>query len=308
MKTASIMQPTYLPWLGYFDLTNRSDIFVFLDTVQLDKRSWQQRNRIKTPNSEIMLTVPVLTKGRFNQEIRDVEIDVSQRFEKKHFNSIQLNYKNSKYFKLYISELEEIFFSKINRLADLNIRLIKWLSSKIGIKTTFISSSELDVSGSKTELLINICKKINANHYLSPIGSKSYIEKNNLFYMTHMFYDQNAPMSSLYESLIPVLEKLEVKCLIRIKANLYPNTEILHEHPMHADYSFFHSAAVLSLNTCDGYTKLKDGTKIDSVANRILLFDPGEEHCSTTTTNDPARFNININYLQEKKNIQTSSF
>ena len=165
MKTASIMQPTYLPWLGYFDLTNRSDIFVFLDTVQLEKRSWQQRNRIKTPNSEIMLTVPVLTKGRFNQEIRDVEIDVSQRFEKKHFNSLRLNYKNSKYYKLYIGELEEIFFSKISRLANLNIKLIKWLSSKIGIKTKFISSSELDVSGSKTELLINICKKINANHY-----------------------------------------------------------------------------------------------------------------------------------------------
>jgi len=181
MKTASIMQPTYLPWLGYFDLTNRSDIFVFLDTVQLDKRSWQQRNRIKTPNSEIMLTVPLLTKGRFNQEIRDVEIDVSQRFEKKHFKSIQLNYKNSKYYKLYIGELEEIFFSEISRLANLNIKLIKWLSSKIGIKTKFISSSELDVSGSKTELLINICKEINANHYLSPIGSKGYIEKNNLF-------------------------------------------------------------------------------------------------------------------------------
>jgi len=181
MKTVSIMQPTYLPWLGYFDLTNRSDIFVFLDTVQLDKRSWQQRNRIKTPNSEIMLTVPVLTKGRFNQEIRDVEIDVSQGFEKKHFNSIQLNYKNSKYYKLYIGELEEIFISKTSRLANLNIKLIKWLSSKIGIKTKFISSSELDVNGSKTELLINICKEINANHYLSPIGSKGYIEKNNLF-------------------------------------------------------------------------------------------------------------------------------
>ena len=208
------MQPTYLPWLGYFDLTNRSDIFVFLDTVQLEKRSWQQRNRIKIPNSEIMLTVPVLTKGRYNQEIRDVEIDVSQQFEKKHFKSIQLNYKNSKYYKLYIGELEEIFFSNISRLANLNIKLIKWLSSKIGIKTKFISSSELDVSGSKTELLINICMKINANHYLSPIGSKGYIEKNNLFtnsgiQLSYQDY-QHPTYNQLFGDFIPYLSVIDL--------------------------------------------------------------------------------------------------
>ena len=67
---------------------------------------------------------------------------------------------------------------------------------------------------------------------------------------------------------------------------------------MHIDYRFKHSAAILSLNTCDGYTKLMDGTKIDSVANRMLLFDASEKHCSTTTTNVQARMNININYMQ----------
>ena len=118
-----------------------------------------------------------------------------------------------------------------------------------------------------------------------------------LFYMTHMLYDGNVPMSPFYDKLIPLLEKLEAKSLIRVKANLYPNTEILHEHPMHSDYDFFHSGAILSLNTCDGYTKLKDGTKIDSVANRLLLHDPITEHCGTSTTNVAARFNININYI-----------
>ena len=125
-------------------------------------------------------------------------------------------------------------------------------------------------------------------------------EDDNIFYMAHMFYEQNAPVSPLYNNIIPLLGKLEVKCLIRVKANLYPNTKILHEHPMHIDMEFSHSTAILSLNTCDGYTKLKDGTKINSVANRILLFDASEEHCSTTTTNDFARFNININYIQEQ--------
>ena len=121
-----------------------------------------------------------------------------------------------------------------------------------------------------------------------------------IFLLYHMFYEHNAPCSHLYEKLIPLLDKLGAGCLIRIKANLYPNTEKLHEHPMHVDYDFCHSAAILSLNTCDGYTKLKDGTKIDSIANRVLLFDASKEHCSTTTTNVSARINININYIQEQ--------
>ena len=131
------------------------------------------------------------------------------------------------------------------------------------------------------------------------------LKNDKLFYMVHLFYDGNVPMSPLYNKLIPLLDKLDTKSLIRIKANFYPNTEILHEHPMHEDYNFLHSAAILSLNTCDGYTKLKDGTKIDSIANRILLFDASNEHCSTTTTNVSARMNININYIQEQLHEMT---
>jgi len=139
------------------------------------------------------------------------------------------------------------------------------------------------------------------NSIVYPKEHKKWKEENKLFYMTHTLYNNNAPMSPLYKHTFPLLEKLGAECLLRVKANLYPNTEMIHEHPMHVDYTYPHSGALLSLNTCDGYTKLKDGTKIDSVANRILLFDAGEEHCSTTTTNTLARFNININYIQEQK-------
>ena len=139
--------------------------------------------------------------------------------------------------------------------------------------------------------------------FQSSISHDNVVE-DKLFYMTHLIYNMNVPESNHYNSLIPLLEKLDAKCLIRIKGNLYPNTKILHEHLMHTDYNYLHSGAILSLNTCDGYTKLKDGTKIDSVANRILLFDSSEEHCSTTTTNDFARFNININYINVENKIQ----
>ena len=78
---------------------------------------------------------------------------------------------------------------------------------------------------------------------------------------------------------------------------MYPNTETLHEHGTHIDLPFSHKAGILSINTCDGYTKLEDGTKIDSVANRMLLFDASTLHCSSTTTDQPVRVNININYF-----------
>ena len=133
-------------------------------------------------------------------------------------------------------------------------------------------------------------------YFNSSISDEDVVE-DKLFYMTHMLYTDNMPMSSHYEKIIPLLEKLDTTCLIRAKANFFPNTHTLHEHAMHVDMDFSHSGAILSLNTCDGYTKLEDGTKINSVANRMLLFDPSEEHCSTTTTNVSARINININYL-----------
>ena len=125
-----------------------------------------------------------------------------------------------------------------------------------------------------------------------PKEHKNWVAEDNLFYMTHTLYQDNIPTSSHFNNLLPLLKKLKAVCLIRAKANLFPHTHILHEHPMHTDYDFFHSGAILSLNTCDGYTKLKDGTKIDSIANRVLLHDAGEDHGATTTTNVPARFNI----------------
>ena len=122
-------------------------------------------------------------------------------------------------------------------------------------------------------------------------------ETDNSFYMSHLFYNFNTPISRFYDHMMPLLQKIGIVCLMRMKANLYPNTHTLQEHSTHTDYPFSHSGAILSLNTCDGYTKLKDGTKIDSVANRILLFDASEVHCSTNTTNVSARINININYF-----------
>ena len=122
------------------------------------------------------------------------------------------------------------------------------------------------------------------------------------WYLIHMVYCEDSPQSEvfgpLYNTFIPRFKTLNIfKSLIRMKINAYPYTEEVHEHNNHTDYSFKHNAAVFSLNTCDGYTKLKNGRKIESVANRLLLFDASKEHCSTTTSNAKLRYNINFNFF-----------
>ena len=122
------------------------------------------------------------------------------------------------------------------------------------------------------------------------------------YYFAHVFYDHDAVKSQylekFYNVFIPKIKKLyPYKSLLRVKLNFYPHTSILREHEKHVDTTWSHYGAIFSLNTCDGYTKLKDGTKVNSVENRLLLFDAGNPHCSSTCTNKKARFNINFNYF-----------
>ena len=176
------MQPTYLPWIGYFDLMDSSDIFVLLDSVQFDKRSWQQRNKIKSLNGELLLTVPVKTKSKFYQRIYEVEIDYEKYFPNKHIKSVYNAYSKSLFFNEYYFFYKSILNKKHVLLSDLNIYLIKWLKEEIGINTEIYRSSKINIYGKKTDLLISICKYFNEKDYLSPIGSEKYINENNIFY------------------------------------------------------------------------------------------------------------------------------
>ena len=117
-----------------------------------------------------------------------------------------------------------------------------------------------------------------------------------------MIYDEDVIQSRYYDHFagifLPKIKQVcEIKSLIRIKTNFYPRTTEMFEHGRHVDYEFENKGALLSLNTCDGFTRLEDGTKVESIENRILFFDPGQKHNSSTTTNERGRFNINFNYL-----------
>ena len=122
------------------------------------------------------------------------------------------------------------------------------------------------------------------------------------WYMVNMIYLNDSPQNEIcgkiYEMFIPKFKQLvNFKTLIRIKMNAYPYTNVVKEHKGHIDFEYEHVGAVFSLNTCDGYTKFSDGTKSESIANRIVFFDASKKHSSTTTSNAKLRYNINFNFI-----------
>lgn len=115
-------------------------------------------------------------------------------------------------------------------------------------------------------------------------------------YFIHLAFNQGK--ASRYMNIFsPIFYNLRIKALIRVKANLYPKTSVIEKHAPHCDYSFPHMGAILYLNTNNGKTILEDGTEIDSVKNRLLIFDSSKPHSSTSSTDTKARINININYI-----------
>ena len=171
----AINQPTYLPWIGYFDLIDQVDLFVVLDNVQFEKQSWQQRNRIKTPGGLQWLTVPVKFRGRLGQSINDVEIR-DCNFWENHVRAIELAYRRSPYYNRYFPELrQQLETSSGGMLVDLNMALLQWLMKTLGIETRLVRASTLPQTGRRTELLGSICTALGATHYVSPLGSAAYL-------------------------------------------------------------------------------------------------------------------------------------
>ena len=207
-----IMQPTYLPWLGYFDLMDQSDVFVILDHVQFSKQSWHQRNKIKSPEGETWLTIPVIRKHP--QVLNETKINNSQPWQKKHFESIRCNYSKAKFFDRYLSFLKETYSKKIEKLTDLTIPIILWTKKELQIKSKIIKSSELDIQGAKVDLIVDICHQVGADEYLSPLGSKEYIEQNNIFEREKIkleYHDYIHPeYSQLWGEFIPYLSTLDL--------------------------------------------------------------------------------------------------
>lgn len=180
MKIA-IMQPTYLPWIGYFDLIRSVDAFVIYDHAQFEKQSWQNRNKIRSKNGEILLSLQLDNRGTSFRPIKDVQLFQPAFFLKSHFKSIQLSYAKAKNYEEIIGELKVLFEQPYTSLMELNMAFILYGMKKLGLSTNILFSSEMNTQGKRVELLVDVCKKCGANQYLSPVGSKDYIDENNIF-------------------------------------------------------------------------------------------------------------------------------
>ncbi len=172
----SCIQPSYIPWKGYFHIIQKCDIFVFHDDIQYTKQDWRNRNKIKTSSGLKWVTIPV-KKVSSNALINEVVIDNSQKWTVKHWRMIQDAYGNAPFFMIYKDFFNEIYSKRWDSLSDFNIFLTKEISKQIGINhVDFVKSSGMNIVGTKTDRIIQFCKKLGANYYISGPSAREYIE------------------------------------------------------------------------------------------------------------------------------------
>lgn len=211
-----ILQPSYIPWRGYFDQIRRADVFVFYDDVQYDKRGWRNRNQIKTPRGKQWLTIPVRSHGAQTESIpiHQIHIAWDKPWNADHLKSLQHSYNKAPYFRAYMPLLEQFYGRHDEYLADFTVDFTIALAREIGIQhTRFLRSSTLSAKGQKTDRLISILQIVGGTHYLSGPSAREYIEpekfaaaKITLEYMQYNY----AEYSQLYPPYDPFVSILDL--------------------------------------------------------------------------------------------------
>lgn len=187
----SINQPAYLPWLGYFHRINISDVFVFFDYTQFEKNSLVNRNKIKTPQGPVMLTVPVKLKDHFHKTINNIEV-ADQKWQEKHWKAIELNYKKSKFWNDYSDKLKKIYEKEYFNIAAICYDQLLFFLELFNINTKIVKSSELEnIDSKKEQLVIDICSALGADIYVSGALGRDYINNENFHKHGIKLYFQN---------------------------------------------------------------------------------------------------------------------
>lgn len=209
-----ILQPGYLPWLGFFEQMHRSDVFVFYDDVQYDKEGWRNRNRIKTANGIQWLTVPVYMEFEKHLPINEIKIDNTKNWKKKHLYSIIQNYSKAPFFAKYISIFQEAYDKEWEFLVDINMYLIVKLANCLGMgNKTLLRSSTLNITGDRIGRLIKICKFFGADIFYEGMSGKNYIDE--AFFVNQgikvEYQNFNHPIyNQLYGEFIPYLSIVDL--------------------------------------------------------------------------------------------------
>jgi hypothetical protein len=172
-----ILQPSYLPWLGYFDQLYRSDVFVVYDDVQYDKHGWRNRNRIKTPQGPQWLTVPVLTHGQGKPTNRDVRIQTHELWRRKHLQALRTHYGRAPAFAEIFPRIEDWLSKEWEYLWELNLAGLHLVCAMLGLQRDIRLASALGIGGGQTERLVRICQVLGAGHYLSGDAARAYLDE-----------------------------------------------------------------------------------------------------------------------------------
>lgn len=208
-----IIQSNYLPWRGYFDFIDDVDLFVIYDDMQYTKNDWRNRNRIKTPQGPAWITVPT-KQVSLNQRIQDTFIDDRKDWRRKHLESIYHNYHRCLGFGWIYPALKDVLERDIDRLSELNVELIKLVCQKLEVTTPIILSSTIDVTGEKTNRIIEIVKALGGDAYLSGPAAKCYLNQDEfkkegiqLLYKQYDYHSYDQPWGE-FVSAVSVIDLL----------------------------------------------------------------------------------------------------
>lgn len=176
MKKIAILQSNYIPWKGYFDIINMVDEFILYDDMQYTRRDWRNRNKIKTPSGLQWLTIPVDTKGKYYQKIRETQVKDHDWCDA-HWRALSLNYARAPYFSQYAEQIHELYEQcrEETYLSRINYRFLTSICRILGIDTEITWSSDYELADGKTERLVGLVKSAGGTEYLSGPAAKDYI-------------------------------------------------------------------------------------------------------------------------------------
>ena len=215
MKRIAITQSNYIPWKGYFDLIAAVDELVLLDNVQYTRRDWRNRNIIKTAHGARWLTIPVKTRGLYQQTIEET-VASNDDWREDHWLAVKQSYERARCFSDFAVSVRALYLGSTERhLSKINLEFLVALCRKLGIQTPLSSASEYATDGTKTARLIGICRSARATHYLSGPAAKAYIEPEQfeeagivLEYMDYSGYPEYHQLHGTFDHHVTVLDLL----------------------------------------------------------------------------------------------------
>jgi hypothetical protein len=214
-KRVAILQSNYIPWKGYFDVIALADAFVLYDDVQYTKNDWRNRNRVKTPNGTLWLTIPVALSGRFGQRIDETRV-TDQRWRAKHWRTIEQNYARAPHFADYREQFEDLYLRREDQLlTDINRSFVDAACACLGIETPISRSTEYATGGDRTHRLIDVCQALGADIYLSGPSATAYLDERaftsagiSVEYMDYSGYPEYPQPYPPFEHAVSVLDLL----------------------------------------------------------------------------------------------------